>query len=131
MHSALEEEIRGWLSTLAFRIRRCDIGVLLAAALCLIPLPPAMLIGLILAVSHLIVARDRLSTSELSLLRGGILVVVGYIAAWIVTIYWLSRVGELRAILDLVTNWASWLIQTLEPSFLRRVHPSSPLLHQA
>ena len=105
MHSALEDEIRGRLAGLAFRIRQYDSGVVLAVALCFTPLPPAMLIGLVLSVSHLALARSRLSNPEASLLGVGILVAIGCIAAWTTGIYWLSRAGELHAMLDLATGW--------------------------
>ncbi len=128
MHSALEEEIRGRLTSLAFRVRQYDLGVVLAVALCFTPFPPAMLIGLILAVSHLAFARRKLSPSEASLLGLAILVAAGYIAAWTIGIYWLARVGALNAIRDLATDWAWWLLRTFEPGFLRHTLSAPPPL---
>lgn len=131
MHSALEEEIRGRLTSLAFRVRKYDLGVVLAVALCFTPFPPAMLIGLILAVSHLAFARSKLSHSEASLLGVAILVAAGYIAAWTIGIYWLSRAGALHAMRDWATDWASWLLRIIEPGVWRHTlsAPPPPLRH--
>lgn len=131
MHSALEEEIRDRLNGFAFRIRQYDMGVVLAAALCFTPLPPTMLIGLILSVFHLTLAQSKISKPEASLLYVGILVTVGYIAAWTIVLYWLSRAGELHTMLAFAAGWASWLLQNFAPGFLHRSLPPPPLVSHA
>ena len=128
MHSALEDEIRGRLTSLAFRIRQYDSGVVLAIALCFTPFPPAMLIGLILSVSHLAFARRKLSNSEAPLLGVGILVAAGYIALWTIGIYWLARAGALPAMLDLATQWATWFLRIIEPGFWHHTLSAPPPL---
>lgn len=131
MHSALEEEIRGRLSGLTLRIRQYDVGVILAVALCFTPLPPTMLVGLILSIFHLTLARSKISKPESSFLYAGVLATIGYIAAWTIALYWLARAGELHAMLASAAAWASWLFQNFEPTFLHHSLPPPPLVQHA